>query len=221
MADLLMLCPSRGRPGNVARLRSIWDDVTVDADLLVAVDENDPKIGEYGTDVQVMGPPHLGLGPILNELATQYATKYDYVGFLGDDHLPGTYGWDRALIGALEGRHGVAYGEDQIQGKRAATAVVISSPILSALGYMVPPGVIHLYMDIFWIQLGMGLGNVAYCPDVIMEHVHPTAEKAKWDEGYARVNSIEAYSRDEQAYQSYMFSRWPGELERIRGILGG
>lgn len=216
-----MLCPSRGRPENIAELRRVWGETTTDADLLVAVDENDPKISEYGTDVQVMGPPHLGLGPILNELATQYASQYDYVGFLGDDHRPRTHGWDRTLIGGLEGRHGVAYGDDQIQGKKAATAVVISSPILTALGYMVPPGVIHLYMDNFWVQLGMDLGNVAYRPDVIMEHMHPTAQKAAWDDGYSRVNSIIAYSRDEWAYREYLASLWPSELARIKGILGG
>lgn len=215
-----MLCPSRGRPGNVADLRRIWDDVTIDADLLIAVDEDDPVVAEYGTDVQVMPGVSPGLGPILNTLTVQYASQYDYVGFLGDDHRPRTHGWDRMLIGAMEGRHGVAYGDDRFQSKRAATAVVISSPILTALGYMVPPGVIHTWMDIFWIQLGLGLGNVRYCPDVTMEHMHPSAGKGTWDDGYSRVNSITACSRDEQAYQSYMTSLWPGELLRIQGILG-
>lgn len=216
-----MICASRGRPGNVADLRRVWPEVTTDADLLVAVDENDPKVREYGTDVQVMGPPHLGLGPVLNRLATQFAPQYDYVGFLGDDHRPRTPGWDRMLIAELRGRPGVAYGDDLHQGRKAATAVVISSDILTALGYMVPPGVIHLYMDCFWVQLGLSLGNAAYCPHVVMEHMHPSAGKAAWDEGYSRVNSILAYSRDEIAYQTYMDSLWPSELTRIRGILGG
>ncbi len=221
MADLLMLCPSRGRPDKVAELRELWDEVTVDADLLIAVDEDDPVVREYGTDVQVMPGVSPGLGPILNTLTAQFASQYDYVGFLGDDHRPRTHGWDRMLIGGLEGRHGVAYGDDLYQGKRAATAVVISAPILSALGYMVPPGIIHLYMDLFWVQLGMSLGNAVYRDDVIMEHMHPSVHKADWDFGYMRANSIIAFSRDEQAYEAYMYSLWPGELVRIQGILGG
>lgn len=216
-----MLCPSRGRPEKVAELRKLWPQVTTDADLLVAVDEDDPKAAEYGTDVQVMPGKTPGLGPILNTLTAQFAPQYDYVGFLGDDHRPRTPGWDRMLIDALEGRPGVAYGDDRFQSKKAATAVVISSDILIALGYMVPPGVIHLYMDIFWVQLGMDLGNAQYCPKVTMEHMHPLAGKAPWDDGYARVNSIVAYSRDEWAYDAYLASMWPGELARIRGILGG
>jgi hypothetical protein len=216
-----MLCPSRGRPQNVAELRELWPKVTAGADLLVAVDEDDPKAGEYGTDVQVMGPPHLGLGPILNELAPRFAHQYDYVGFLGDDHRPRTPGWDQKLVDALGGRPGVAYGDDQHQGKRAATAVVISSDVLIALGYMVPPGVIHMYMDIFWVQMGKDLGNLAYCPDVIIEHCHPHAGKAPWDEGYERVNTIERYSRDELGWLLYQAGMWPSELERIRGILAG
>ena len=216
-----MLCPSRGRPERAAELRRGWDAVTTSADLLIAVDENDPRLAEYGDDVQVMGPPHLGLGPILNELAAQHAVRYDYIGFLGDDHRPRTPEWDRHLISALDGRLGVSYGDDLIQGRKAATAVVISAPIVTALGYMVPAGVIHLYMDIFWLQLGHDLGNLAYVPEVVMEHMHPTAEKADWDEGYARANSIVAYSRDEWAYEAYLSSLWPGELARIRGILAG
>jgi len=225
VADLLMLCPSRGRPESIndpdTGLRSIWGSVTTDADLLVAVDEDDPKVAEYGTDVQVMPGKTTGLAPILNTLAAQFVSQYDYIGFLGDDHRPRTVGWDRMLIAELGGKPGVAYGDDLFQGKKAATAVVISSPILAALGYMVPPGVIHLYMDIFWIQLGMDLGNVRYCPWVVMEHMHPSAGKGKWDDGYARDNSIVAYSRDEWAYEAYLKSLWPSELARIRGILGG
>ena len=220
-----MLCPSRGRPGSIndpdTGLRATWGEVTTDADLLVAVDEDDPHVREYGTDVQVMPGHTPGLGPILNTLTSQFASQYDYIGFLGDDHRPRTVGWDRMLIDELHGKPGVAYGDDLFQGKKAATAVVISTDILIALGYMVPPGVLHLYMDIFWIQLGMDLGNVQYCPWVVMEHMHPSAGKGTWDDGYSRANSIVAYSRDEWAYEAYLTSMWPGELERIRGILGG
>ena len=64
-----MLCPSRGRPGNITALRAAWDEVTDHADLLVAVDDDDPAAGEY-EDARVLSSPRR-LGPILNTLAIE------------------------------------------------------------------------------------------------------------------------------------------------------
>ena len=49
-----MLCPSRGRPGNITELRAAWDQVTESAELLVAVDDDDPALPGYGRDVRVL-----------------------------------------------------------------------------------------------------------------------------------------------------------------------
>jgi hypothetical protein len=104
--SLIMLCPSRGRPGNITELRAAWDQVTDHAELLVAVDDDDPALPGY-QDARVLSSPRR-LGPILNTLAAEAAAGYDAVGFLGDDHRPRTPGWDTRLLAALDGRPGVA-----------------------------------------------------------------------------------------------------------------
>jgi hypothetical protein len=104
--------------------------------------------------------------------------------------------------------------------------VVISSVIIRALGYMVPPGLEHLYLDDFWKRLGQDLGHLEYLPDVIIEHCHPNAGKATWDDGYERVNSPGQNAWDRAAYGAFLGGRWPGELARLRagleraGVLG-
>lgn len=215
--SLIMLCPSRGRPGNITELRAAWDEVTDNAELLVAVDDDDPKLPEYG-DARVLSSPRR-LGPILNALAAEAASGYDAVGFLGDDHRPRTPGWDTQLLAALDGRPGVAYGNDLHQGGRLPTAVVISSAVIRALEYMVPPVLEHLYLDDFWRQLGLDLGHLEYLPDVIIEHCHPNAGKASWDDGYERVNSPEQNTADSAAYTQFMSSVWPSDLARLRETL--
>ena len=214
---MIMLCPSRGRPGNITELRGAWDEVTDSADLLVAVDDDDPMVAEY-EDVRVLSSPRR-LGPILNALAVEAAAGYEAVGFLGDDHRPRTPGWDTRLLAALDGRPGVAYGNDLHQGGKLPTAVVISSVIIQELGYMVPPVLEHLYLDDFWRRLGLDLGHLEYLPDVIIEHCHPNAGKASWDDGYERVNSPGQDTADSAAYGQFMSSAWPTDLTRLRAGL--
>jgi hypothetical protein len=71
---------------------------------------------------------------------------------------------------------------------------------------MVPPNMKHLYLDNFWKKLGEDLGSLHYLEDVIVEHMHPVAGKAEWDEGYVAVNAQEVYSADALAYKNYIES---------------
>jgi hypothetical protein len=47
---------------------------------------------------------------------------------------------------------------------------------------------------------------LTYLEDVIIEHMHPVAGKADWDEGYREVNAQEVYSADALAYNNYIKS---------------
>jgi hypothetical protein len=212
-----MFCPSRGRPGNIAELRDAWDAVTDpgEARLLVAVDDDDPELPAYlaGGPVQVLHGVR-GLGPVLNALAAQYAPQYAFTGFLGDDHRPRTPGWAGRLTAALGSGPGVAYGNDLLRGAELPTAVVISSPLVTGLGYMAPPGPEHLYLDAFWKLLGEAT-RLEYLQDVTIEHCHPSAGKAAWDAGYARVNSAARDERDRAAYQRFLEAAWPDDRARI------
>lgn len=224
MADddlLRMLCPTRDRPERAALLVSEWTSfASGNSSLLLAADDDDPAALAYDKlGARILSEPR-GLGNIINALALEAAQEYPFVGFLGDDHRPRTVGWDLLLVEALGYRPGVAYGNDLYQGQTLATAVVISSPVITALGYMVPPGVEHLFMDNFWIQLGKDLNNLQYVPGAILEHEHPIAGKAAWDAGYIRANHPDQYARDGSAYSKFLTDQWPGDLVRLRQCLG-
>src|SRR5580765_4775210 len=120
------LCPSRGRPHNVARLRSAWGELTHSAELLIAVDKDDPQLPAYADGGEVTVCPPLGLGGVINWLAQKVAPLCNHIGFLGDDHCPRTPGWDRMLTEALDGRLGVAYGDDLLLGELVPTAALMS-----------------------------------------------------------------------------------------------
>jgi hypothetical protein len=56
------------------------------------------------------------------------------------------------------------------------------------------------------MTLGKDLNALRYIPEVVLEHLHPVAGKAKWDEGYREVNAEEIYSADKQALDDYLAS---------------
>lgn len=222
---MLVIVPSRGRPENIASLIDSWRITRSYAELLVVVDEDDDRLDEYQEAVEDDAPdwaylrvtPRKRLGPTLNEFALKYTEIYDIIGFMGDDHRPRTHHWDRQLSASIAtlGGVGLAYGNDLIQGVNLPTAVWMSSCIIETLGYMVPPGMIHLYLDDFWKALGMRLNRLAYVSNVIIEHMHPVAGKAVWDERYAEVNSGEMYENDGRLFQAYLQTQLQADTDKI------
>lgn len=231
--SLSMLVPTKGRPGNAARLLKAVNETAADDlfELIFAIDHDEPLAAEYAAAVpddapwngwewakiaRVKTDPQR-IGPILNHLAVDIAAgKATHIGFMGDDHLPVTDNWDRELIASLGGKPGVAYGNDLVQGEKLPTAVVISAGIIQSLGYLVPPGLEHLYFDDFWKMLGASLGNLVYREDVVIQHLHPTVGKAEWDEGYQLANSPEQFQKDRAAYTRYIGTRWHDDLRKLR-----
>jgi hypothetical protein len=204
MSDLLVIVPSRGRPHNIADLYVAWSETTHrDASLLVAVDDDDPQLPEYQRVCSLAGIDHRA------------------VAFMGDDHRPRTIGWDSDLVGALDTLDtGIVYGNDLLQGEKMATAVAMTSDIVAALGYMAPPQMVHLCLDLVWVEWGKAIDRLAYLPDTVIEHMHPAVGKAQSDRGYEEANSPEQTASDHAAYQAYRNGpAFEADVEKLRALL--
>ena len=221
MKDLIILVPTRSRPDNLEDLVIACQLMQTESDIAAVCDDDDPKLEDYlavGIDVILVARQGKGMARPLN-VAAQYALeKYRHFAFLGDDHRPRTKKWDRRIIDALdELGTGLVYGDDLLQGEKLATAVAMTGDIVKALGGMVPPNMIHLYLDNFWMKLGHDLGALQYLPDVIIEHLHPVAGKAQWDDQYRSVNAQDVYDADQKAFIDYIQSPAYVELlEKLR-----
>ena len=231
---IVIIVPTRGRPGNIVELIAACQDTAAVgyAELVIALDEDDPALDRYldvlGLDdaagkalagVRVVIDERLRLGGTLNKLAPVFAVDRLGVGFMGDDHRPRTAGWDRRPAEELAGnRLGVVYGNDLVRGSQLPTAVVIGGPIIVELGYMVPRGAVHLYLDDYWLTLGRDLGTLAYLDDVVIEHLHPIAGTAPHDDRYAEVNAPELYTADEARFRRYLADEHPDALDQLRQL---
>jgi hypothetical protein len=61
---------------------------------------------------------------------------------------------------------------------------------------------------------------LTYLDDVIIEHMHPFAGKAEFDEGYTRVNAREMYAHDKRVFDNYMRFDFRADLERAMKVIG-
>ena len=211
---LAVIVPTRGRPGNAARLAEAFREThALDAVPVFVADWDDPKLPAYRKLLEDESIPRLlvvdggtgrGMTRALNYAARRYAELYEAVGFMGDDHIPRTANWDSRIMEELDSLDPrIVYGNDLFQGAALPTAVFMQSRMVLALGFMAPEVLRHLYVDNYWKELGERTDGLRYLPDVIIEHVHPAAGKTPMDDGYRRVNAPEVDDGDRRAWLAY------------------
>lgn len=211
---MTIIVPSYGRPDAAHELQDtvLAKRALNTTSVLFVVDETDPLRDEYPSGSLVS--PTRGMIPALNFGALEAAKTSTILAFMGDDHRPRTFGWDANYTAAISdmGGTGMVYGNDLIQGVRIPTQVAMSADIVRTLGWMAPPSFRHLYVDDAWLAIGKGMNRVQYLPETIVEHLHPMAGKAEFDENYARVNAPEVAAADQLE-----FERW--KSRDLRNIL--
>src|SRR5689334_7595719 len=183
---MLVIVPSRGRPRNIAHLLVSWYETMTSATLVVAVDDDDPTLDEYRSifDVthddryQLVVGPRLRLAGTLNAVSRSRILRpgtlpTDVIGFMGDDHRPRTSHWDVDVEDAFkQWGHAIVYGNDLLQGPNLPTAVFMTAGMIKTLGYMVPPGLVHMYLDNTWKAWGELMNRLIYLPNTVIEHMH-------------------------------------------------
>lgn len=247
-AELLMIVPSRGRPQNVRALLEAWaSTATGAADLAIVLDQDDPTRPEYGDIDQALlkaaGWPmwivmseRLRLGGTLNavargyggtstEVMVDYNRDYRAVGFMGDDHLPRTKGWDRRFMEALDDMGtGMVYSNDGLfkvlpQLQRKPSVIAMTSDIIRSLGYMVPGGLVHKFIGEAWLALGTTIDRLRFLPDVVIEHMHPLANKAEMDASYEESGSQQQYEEDRHRFDDWMRLSVDADIARLRDLI--
>lgn len=218
-------------------MRCFGDTITGNTILTFVVNEDDPRKPGYGVvthedtrvHVEVCYVDASNMVEALNLAAVNVVAggmswgrpAPFAVAFMGDDHRPRTKGWDSQYVSVLRDMGtGFVYGDDLLQHEMLPTQVAMTSNIIQALGYMAPPNLTHLYVDNAWLALGRAAGCLCYLPSVVVEHVHPIANKAEWDEGHLRVNAQEMNQKDSIAYRNWLYEGYNQAVDAIRALAG-
>lgn len=229
---LLIIVPTRSRPQNVAKVVKAWEDTGAFEDgavLSFAIDHDDPKyleyLAAYDQHEQIHVSIHYTWKPMVHKLDTAarwaaLAAKPAFaIGFAGDDHLPRTKGWAQRYLAELtEMGTGIVSCPDGYRRDDLPTQWAMTSDIVRALGRMVPAPVEHLYCDDAIRDLAKAAGCWRYLDDVLIEHVHPAARKAEWDDQYLSVNRREQFRKDRVAYGEWRLDQLALNVADIRNM---
>ena len=174
MPDLAVLVPSRGRPANVARLvEACARTCRMDTVVAFGFDDDDDALASNlkaadGCFASVRR--RMGLAKWTNTLSALHEDA-TWQASIGDDMVPVTDGWDERLCEAA-GPAGMAYPNDRRR-TDIPEAIVISTGLVRALGWLCEPSLHHWFVDAVWRDLGHAAGCLRFLPDVVVDHRHP------------------------------------------------
>ena len=212
---MLVICASRSRPEKFKEmLDSFKETKSEDTHIRAYLDDDDPRILDYEIDEHIIDKRRT-LGEVSEYVIEKYP-DYDYYAEINDDMIFRTKDWDKILTKAIKdnGGWGIAYGDDLMMSvkRHRPSQVVISANIIKVLGYIAPPCLKHLYRDVYWKELGEGIGKLILCRNVVIEHKHWSVGKSELDDTYKRVNSM--LTKEHKAWQNFKYS---GGLKRDIG----
>ena len=204
MRDLMVICPTLWRRAKVEKLLESWDAIprACETDLALITDRADQSYDglTLPKGVRIWAPVNQDLATTAektNAAARGFALAYRALMSTGDDAWFATPEWDRLLLEPLAGGPGFTYPDMDGREVTVPGICVISSPIVSALGWMFLPGLHHYWADNVWQELGRAAGcTYQFVPEVVFHDAY-----GPQDGTYARAQESGA-----EDYRT--FSRW-------------
>lgn len=216
MPPLLTICPSRGRPRELARMLESFFDTSTQSELVVCLDEDDPELSEYDFKdypVTLIIQPRHNITYLYNNIFQLYP-KYEYYSCTNDDFVYKTKDWDKKLM-----NFGINFGNDLFQGNNYPSTSVIHGDIVRSLGWLQLPSLFHLCGDLVWNIIGINCGCRNYFKDVIIEHITPYNQKCEPDETFKHTNSADMYKRDQQAYIKWLTTQADKDVNKVKELM--
>lgn len=143
--------------------------------------------------------------------------ELEWVGWLADDLVPETTGWDVRLIAQLNGMNVVTSNDGFNAPKRANGAMVYSGDVVRAIGGLYPSGCDHYFLDDLIESLGKEIPGFWTCDmDVMVRHRH----HSKTGERDATTSKAEAlFDADERAWRIWEHTQRVPTIERILALM--
>jgi hypothetical protein len=220
----LTIVGSRNRPDKTVECFEQLKKVSHISDFLLLINEDQQDLYPNIDGVKrVVVPASWGTTSTakVNYLVDQKLhAGYFTVSGIDDDCRVTTDGWDLLLSLPLKAKgYGISWGNDTIQNGRVPTKWTMTVNIIDALGFIAPPGLIHLFVDDFLARIGKELNSAHYAPNVMMEHHHWLNKKAEMDETYMESASRETWEHDERIWNEYSTGQFHEDLHRVKQAL--
>jgi hypothetical protein len=211
LSESAIIIPTRTRSHKIDEIIRNLETTKTKSDLYFCCDLNDKQLLRYLFKIRITYRKQAKLfifkkirkrtgvvGP-LNFASRKLIDKYKYMIFLGDDHQPITIEWDTKIINSLKHENKyLGYPNDLHRKGELPTSVALNSKFVKIVNGFGPHNLTHLYVDDFWLQVGLLTNSIMYFPDVIVRHNHPVIGLQEWDRQYRLLNSEQYYRRGEE-----------------------
>lgn len=212
------LLPTRRRPHNLLRFFEALQKTNTTTPGTLLIDCYDYRDNQQDYDLvrddwSIFITRYESQGDKVREYFKVYRSftnALDWIGLIGDDQEPITPEWDQKLISKLDGKNLVScnddwafHGDSRHPPGRIAGCMLWSMPLLQAVGYMFPPGLMHTRLDDVWEELDRHVKIRTVVPEVFIKHHHFRADpNVPYDETYKR--GYEHYGHKDEA----VFADW-------------
>lgn len=237
---LSLLCPSRGRVGNLGFfLRSVHRTAVKPGrvEVMVYVDDDDPALPAYrrlfarapeiwpglGACRLVVGPSE-GVPQAWNALAAQ--ARGDLLMMANDDQLYVDHGWDTTLdnrVTQLTALHGddvwCLYFDDGQYTDGGRDFPIVTRTWYDTLGYFTPTVFQQWEVERWVFDIALRLERCYPVPGVFVEHRHYQDYKAPFDETYQRHRVTREKSFADHALFLGTESQRAAEADRLRRVM--
>lgn len=228
---IALLCPTRGRPSNMARLvSSIQNTAKGDLEVVWYFDEDDKAsihkadelISKHIRFTSVVGE-RIVLSQMWNRCFEAAQSEVNIFMHCGDDLIFRSRGWDERVVETFEqfpDHIAFVHGEDGIQGAGIGTHGFIHRKWVETVGYFVPPYFSSDYNDTWLTDLANRVERHIFLPDVYTEHMHPGVGKGDWDRTHQERS--ERHVRDDvAAIYALKEAERIQDAEKLRAVING
>ena len=173
---------------NAGPQQDAYRDIAVPANWTVVYGESDMTLGDV---MRWFYATHPGLA---------------WYGIITDDQVPVTPGWDATLVERAGTTRIVSSNDGWQAPQRMHGAAVFGGDVVRAMGYLVPEGFQHQFIDDVWETVGRdtGIWDPVAAMDVLVEHRHPIKVGEEMDATYrANFAKQEADARRFQAWHTF------------------
>lgn len=180
----MWIIPSYGRPD---QCRALIDNMVAKGASsfgVVYLHPEDPSADQYTVpenwSISFIPAGLIGCAESTRQAVAQYPSEPWY-GFVPDDNVIETDDFEDLMVRAA-GDWGISSGLDTLQPHRMHGAIVFGGEYVRSIGYIVPGGFQHLFIDDLWEKVASELGNWRLMYNVVTPHrwrpEHPTTVRA-------------------------------------------
>jgi SAM-dependent methyltransferase len=177
----------------------------------------DPIMEKYPEVINYCMPTGLTLVEKINVHALDIASKYKYIGFIGDDIVFRTL-WEGQFVSWLsKQKYALAFANDLVHTTGGLpTHPFVTSNMVTTLGFFGCPAVGHHYLDNFWMDIARQVGEVKFFSEIIMEHFHPVVGKAPEDQMYHEIES--KFEENNLKYREYKKNEFWNDVAKFKKV---